>query len=256
MSRASKRFIYRIQPLIGAAALILVWWFINALGVVDPILLPSPGESWNAFVSGLMEGSLWTDFWRTIVRTTVSFAIATIIAVPLGVLLGSSDAIYRGIEFTIDFFRSTPASALFPLFLVFFGTGEEAKIAVAAFGAALAILFNVAYGVMNARKQRQLAARVMGASGLRILTDVTIWESLPQTFVGMRSGISIALVIVIVAEMFIGSSDGLGKRIIDSQMIFDMPEMYASIFAAGALGYVLNLLFMMIERRFVHWGGK
>lgn len=256
MNPAFKRIAYRFQPLLGAVALVFIWWAATALRLVDPILLPSPIQSWNAFISGLFEGTLWTDFWRTIVRTTLSFAIATVIAVPLGVVLGSSDKVYRGVEFTIDFFRSTPASALFPLFLVLFGVGEEAKIAVAAFGAALIILFNVAYGVMNARKQRQLAARVMGASRFRVLTDVTIWESLPQTFVGMRSGISIALVIVIVAEMFIGSSDGLGKRIIDSQMIFDMPEMYASIFAAGALGYALNYLFIVIERSFVHWGGK
>ena len=82
----------------------------------------------------------------------------------------------------------------------------------------------------------------MGASRPQVLTDVTLWESLPQTFVGMRSGVSLALVIVIVAEMFIGSTDGLGQRILKSQMVFDMPDMYASIFAAGALGYMLNLL--------------
>jgi NitT/TauT family transport system permease protein len=191
-----------------------------------------------------------------VARTGISFAIALVIAVPLGILLGSSDKVYRALEFPIDFFRSTPASAMFPLFLILFGSGESTKIAVAAFGAALAILFATAYGVMNARKQRQLAARVMGASRLQVLSDVTIWESLPQTFVGMRSGVSLALVIVIVAEMFIGSTDGLGQRILKSQMVFDMPDMYASIFAAGALGYLLNLLFIVAERRFVHWGGK
>jgi NitT/TauT family transport system permease protein len=56
--------------------------------------------------------------------------------------------------------------------------------------------------------------------------------------------------------MFIGSTDGLGQRIMNAQTIFDMPDMYASIFAAGLLGYVMNLVFLMAERRFVHWGGK
>ena len=83
-----------------------------------------------------------------------------------------------------------------------------------------------------------------------------MWESLPQTFVGMRYGVSLALVIVIVAEMFIGSTDGLGQRVFKAQKVFDMPDMYAAIFAAGALGYGLNLLFIVAERRFVHWGGK
>ncbi|SNS31712.1 ABC transporter permease [Tropicimonas sediminicola] len=245
-----------LQPVLGALALVAVWAFVNLVEMVDPVLLPSPKQSWAAFVEGMTEGTLGHDFLRTIIRTMSAFAVATVIAVPMGVALGSSSRLYRSVEFLIDFFRSTPASAMFPLFLVFFGIGEEAKIAVAAFGAALIILFNTAYGVMNARQLRQLAAQVMGASRARILWDVTVWESLPQTFIGLRSGVSMALVIVIVAEMFIGSTDGLGKRIIDAQMIFNMPDMYASIFAAGALGYLMNLLFTLLETRFVHWGGK
>jgi NitT/TauT family transport system permease protein len=109
---------------------------------------------------------------------------------------------------------------------------------------------------MNARKTRQAAARVMGASPLRVMASVTFLESLPQTLVGMRAGVSFSLVIVIVAEMFIGSTDGLGQRVINTQSIFNMPEMYATIFSAGVLGYGLNLIFILIERRFVHWGGK
>ena len=183
-------------------------------------------------------------------------SIATVIAVPIGILLGSHEKLYRSVEFIVDFFRSTPASALFPLFLVIFGVGDRTKVLVGAFAAALGILFNVAYGVMHARKTRLLAARVMGASPMRVLTDVMLLESLPQTFVGLRNGVSIALVIVVVAEMFIGSTDGLGHAVFESQQLFQMPEMYAAIFAAGALGYGLNLAFLLIEKRFVHWSGK
>ncbi len=245
-----------MQALTGALLLIAVWELVVASSMVDPVLLPGPGEALRAFRDGLTEGTLWTDFSRTIWRTGASFAIAVVLAVPLGIVLGASERVYGAVEFLIDFFRSTPASAMFPLFLVLFGVGDFTKIAVAAFGAALVILFNVAYGVMNARKQRQLAARVMGAGPLRVMVDVTVWESLPQTFVGLRNGVSIALVIVIVAEMFIGSTDGLGQRIMNAQMVFDMPQMYAAIFSAGVLGYGLNLLFIGLERRFVHWSGK
>ena len=192
----------------------------------------------------------------TIRRTLLAFVIAVAVCVPLGLALGSSVRVYRSLEFVIDFFRSTPASALFPLFLVILGVGESTKVAVAAFGAGLLILFNTAYGVMNARKTRQAAARVMGASPLRVMVGVTLLESLPQTLVGMRAGVSFSLVIVIVAEMFIGSTDGLGQRVFEAQQLFDMPDMYAAIFAAGALGYGLNLLFLLIEKRFVHWSGK
>ena len=243
-------------PVIGVIGLIIVWYLAVWYEVVDKVLLPSPGETFRALWKGMAGGALGFDFWRTVERTTAATAIAAAIAIPLGVFLGASEKLYRSVEFVIDFFRSTPASAMFPLFLVLFGVGDETKISVAAFGAALVILFNVAYGVMNARKTRLLAARVMGASRLRVLTDVMLLESLPQTFVGMRNGVSLALVIIVVAEMFIGSTDGLGQRVFEAQQLFEMPDMYAAIFAAGALGYGLNLMFLLVERRFVHWSGK
>lgn len=243
-------------PIIGVAGLLAVWSVATYFQWVDPVLLPSPASAFRALWKGMDGGALGFDFIKTVYRTAVSTLIAAVIAIPLGIMLGASEKLYRSLEFVIDFFRSTPASAMFPLFLVLFGVGDETKISVAAFGAILVILFNVAYGVMNARKTRLLAAKVMGASRLRVLVDVTLWESLPQTFVGLRNGVSLALVIVVVAEMFIGSTDGLGNRVFEAQQLFAMPDMYAAIFAAGALGYGLNLLFLIVERRFVHWSGK
>ena len=243
-------------PVVGVAGLVAIWSLATWLQWVDPVLLPSPIATFKALWQGMNGGALGFDFVKTVYRTAASTVIAAVIAIPLGIVLGSSEKLYRSLEFVIDFFRSTPASAMFPLFLVLFGVGDETKISVAAFGAILVILFNVAYGVMNARKTRLLAAKVMGASSVRVLFDVTLLESLPQTFVGLRNGVSLALVIIVVAEMFIGSQDGLGHSVFEAQQLFDMPRMYAAIFAAGVLGYGLNLLFLLIERRFVHWAGK
>jgi sulfonate transport system permease protein len=243
-------------PIVGVAGLLGLWSIASYWQWVDPVLLPSPLSTFRSLWQGMDGGALGFDFVKTVYRTAAATAIAAVIAIPLGIVLGSSERLYRSLEFVIDFFRSTPASAMFPLFLVLFGVGDETKIAVAAFGAILVILFNVAYGVMNARKTRLLAARVMGASRLRVLIDVMLLESLPQTFVGLRNGVSLALVIIVVAEMFIGSQDGLGHSVFEAQQLFDMPRMYAAIFAAGALGYGLNLLFLLVERRFVHWSGK
>jgi len=245
-----------VRPLLGALGLIALWYLAVGAKVVDPALLPPPHAAAIALWKGMQGGKLYFDFLKTVQRTAYAIALASALAIPLGIVLGSSEKVYRSVEFVIDFFRSTPASAMFPLFLVIFGVGDRTKVYVAAFGAALVILFNVAYGVMNARKTRILAAKVMGASRWRVMRDVVLLESLPQTFVGLRSGVSLALVIVIVAEMFIGSTDGLGQRVFEAQQLFEMPDMYAAIFAAGALGYGLNLLFLLVEKRFVHWAGK
>ncbi len=243
-------------PVLGVIGLIALWYLAVWIRIVDPVLLPSPTDTFQAMYKGLAGGRLGFDFVKTVERTILATVIAAAIAIPLGIFLGASERLYRSVEFVVDFFRSTPASAMFPLFLVLFGVGNETKISVAAFGAALVILFNVAYGVMNARKTRLLAAKVMGASRLQVLTGVVLLESMPQTFIGLRNGVSLALVIIVVAEMFIGSTDGLGHRVFEAQQLFNMPDMYAAIFAAGALGYGLNLLFLVVERHFVHWSGK
>ncbi|CAN5443752.1 hypothetical protein BH11PSE9_BH11PSE9_31050 [soil metagenome] len=246
----------RLVPFIGPIALFILWDLVVRAGLIKAILLPPPLATVQTMITGLLGGPLLLDFGVTVWRTVQAFLIAAVVGVPLGVLLGSNEKAYRSVEFLIDFFRSTPSSALIPLFLLIFGVSDINKIAIAAFGAFLIVIFNSAYGVINARKQRVMAAKVMGASRWQIFKDVLIWESLQPTFVGLRSAVSMALVIVIVAEMFIGSDNGLGHRIIDAQQVLNVKTMYAAILAAGALGYALNILFLIAERRIVHWSGR
>jgi len=247
---------HRLLPILGPLVLFVAWDLVVRAGLIKPILLPTPWATLATLVTGLAGGPLLIDFAVTVLRTLQAFLIAAFVGVPLGVLLGSNEKAYRSVEFLIDFFRSTPSSALIPLFLLIFGVSDINKVAIAAFGALLIVVFNSAYGVINARKQRVMAARVMGASRWQVFKDVLVWESLQPTFVGLRSAVSMALVIVIVAEMFIGSDNGLGHRIIDAQQVLNVKSMYAAILSAGALGYGLNVLFLVAERKIVHWSGR
>nr|WP_145548858.1 ABC transporter permease [Variovorax boronicumulans] len=246
----------KVLPFIGPLVLFILWDLAVRTGMIKALLLPPPLDALGTLVRGLWGGPLLTDFAVTVWRTLQAFLIAAIVGMPLGVLLGSNEKAYRSVEFLIDFFRSTPSSALIPLFLMIFGVSDVNKVAIAAFGALLIVVFNSAYGVINARKQRVMAARVMGATRWQVFKDVLVWESLQPSFVGLRSAVSMALVIVIVAEMFIGADSGLGNRIINSQQVMNVRDMYASILAAGALGYALNILFLVLERKIVHWSGR
>ena len=246
----------RWLPLIGPVLLIALWQLMISAHWVKAVLLPPPGATLLHLVDVFSSGAIFADLGSTVYRTLASFAIAVAVGVPLGVMLGSAEGAYRSVEFLIDFFRSTPSSALIPLFLLIFGITDINKIAIASFGSMLIVLFNSAYGVMNAKKTRVMAAQIMGVSKWHVFKDVMLMESLPQTFVGLRSAVSMALVIVIVAEMFIGSETGLGHHIIDAQQVFNVKEMYCSILVTGALGYGLNLLFLLAEKRLIHWSGK
>jgi ABC-type nitrate/sulfonate/bicarbonate transport system permease component len=246
----------KLLPFLGVILLFGIWWLIAISGWVNPVLLPTPLDTIQSLIASAFGKTMPKDFLATVYRTFQAFLMAAAVGVPLGVALGSSERVYRSVEFLIDFFRSTPASALIPMFILFFGISDFSKVVIAAFSALLLVLFNSAYGVMNAKRSRILAAKVMGANRFQIFRDVLLWESLPQTFIGLRNGISIALVIVIVAEMFIGTEEGLGKRIIDAQQVLNVKDMYASILITGMVGYLLNVLFLLIEKRIIHWSGK
>lgn len=242
--------------LIGPILLILIWAVAAQLELIDKFFLPNPFTTINKLFELLLSGVILGDLFSTFERVTLAFIIALVVGLPLGLILGRVEKIYRSVEFIIDFFRSTPATALFPLFLLVFGVTDNSKIAVAAFASVLIIIFNTAYGVMHAKKSRVLAAQIMGATKAQIFRWILFWESLPQTFIGLRSAISLSLVLVVVTEMFIGTNVGLGKKIIDSQITYEISTMYAAILLAGIVGYLLNLFFIMLEKRFLHWSGK
>jgi NitT/TauT family transport system permease protein len=266
-AREAERYVSETKPVrrklrralefaIGPILLFSIWWLAYKGGLINGDLLPSPVATLHDTFANISSGKMTRDFSRTLVRVLYSIFIAIVCGVPIGILLGARATVYRSVEFLVDFFRSTPATALFPLFLLLFGLGDVAKIAVAAFAAWLVIVFNVAYGVMNARQTRILAARSMGASSWRIFRNVIFFETLPQTFIGLRTAVSLALVVIIVAEMFIGATDGMGHRIIDAQISYSLTDMYGSILVAGAMGYGLNLALLFLERSVIHWSGK
>src|SRR5207245_6339476 len=120
-------------PIIGVVGLIVIWYLAVWYQVVDPVLLPSPVDTFRALWKGMAGGRLGFDFMRTLERTILAILIAAAIAIPLGVALGAAERVYRAVEFVVDFFRSTPASAMFPLFLVLFAGGAKTKISAAAF---------------------------------------------------------------------------------------------------------------------------
>jgi ABC-type nitrate/sulfonate/bicarbonate transport system permease component len=245
-----------LQVALGPALVLFLWYAASALGFLNTRLVPPPDATFATTWIALTQGTMIYDLTQTLGRVLWAFVIAAGLGVPIGIVIGANERLYRGAEFLIDFCRSTPATAMFPLFMLVFGLGDQGKVALAAFSALLIIVFNVAYGVLNARKTRILAARSMGAGRIRIFADVIFLETLPQTFVGLRAGVSLALVVIVVAEMFIGGMDGMGHRIMDDQMSYNLKDMYGSLILSGALGYCLNYAFLLIERHFVHWAGR
>ncbi|MBL7160578.1 MAG: ABC transporter permease [Candidatus Aenigmarchaeota archaeon] len=236
--------------------IIVGWYFASFFSIINPLFLPSPDAVFIRLGEMLLSGEIIPDALATLGRMFVGFAISILVGLPIGLVMGYYRRVYYSLEFVVDFFRSIPATALFPLFLLFFGIGDEAKVAVVVFACSLIIIVNTMYGVRHSQEGRILAARTMRAGKMDMFMKVIFPGALPEIFTGLRIAASFSLVLVVVTEMFIGTSMGLGRIIIDAQLVYRIPEMYAAIVLAGVIGYLINLGVQQVERRVVHWAGK
>ena len=238
----------------GPIAVLLGWFVVAYSGLVSRLLLPSPVETAAALSSGYRV--LWWDLAATLGRLCVAFAIGSSLGVVTGTCLGMSRKLYGFFELVIDFFRSLPVITLFPLAMIMFGLGNLSKVALTAWTVFLLTVVNTIYGVRQVPRTRVLAARTLGARKLSLVFKVLVPSAIPTIIGGLRLAVSLGLVVVIVTEMFTGTASGLGKRIYDAGLIYEIPTMYAAIIIAGFTGFALNKIITLAEGRVAHWSGK
>jgi sulfonate transport system permease protein len=246
----------RCIVIIGPLILLTVWSSLTYPRLISPLFLPTPAAVAGRLYQLFSSGEIFPDLGLSAVRWIVGLVVGSAIGIPFGLILGYSNKVYRSLEVVVDFFRSVPVISLFPLFLVIFGIGNTSKIAIAAWTALLAVLINTMYGVKHAKETHLMAARALRATSLQIFTKIAAPGALPDIFVGMRIAVSLSLIIVVAAEMMMGTSVGLGRVIYDAALMHRMSEMYAGILLTGFLGYLSNKLFVLLERKIVHWTGK
>jgi len=249
-------FIYEREAFIGPLALLLIWYLISTFQWVNPFFLPSP---WNVFLELkelLFSQGVYTHLGKTLYRMFSGYFLAILLGIPLGIMVGYWEKVYNSLEFVIEFFRGFPATSLFPLFMLAFGIGDAAKIAIVIFSCSLIITINTLYGVRNSSKTRQMVAETMKASNTYIFARVILPDALPYITAGLRTALSLTLIIVVILEMFIGTDKGLGHLIYNAHMTYQIPQMYATIVLTGLIGYGMNKGFIKLEEEVIHWGGR
>jgi ABC-type nitrate/sulfonate/bicarbonate transport system permease component len=242
--------------LIGLLIIVVIWFIVTEFRLIDPLFLSSPIDVLIKLFNLIISGEILRDTLGTLFRLTIGFSIGLLLGVPIGIVFGYFKRLYSFVELPIDFFRSVPVASLFPLFLVFFGIGDMAKISTAAWSTFLIILVNTTYGVKSCSENRLMVAKTMKATRLQTFAKIVFPNSLPQIIQGIRTALSIALVVVVMTEMFMGSKSGLGRRIYNSSLVYETAELYAAILVTGILGYTLNKLVIYCENEIIHWRGK
>jgi NitT/TauT family transport system permease protein len=225
-----------------------VWWALSAAG----FKLPAPPEVVSQAGTLIGNGMLADDILASLTRVLAGFALGTAAAVPIGFLMGWYPVLRGLIEPWIQFFRTIPPLAIIPLAIVVMGIDETPKIFVIFLAAFLACVISTFQGVVNVDRTLINAARVLGAKDATIFARVVVPASTPFILVGMRVGLGSAWATLVAAEL-VAAQQGLGYRMQNAQLYYDLPTIFVGLISIGILGLLMDRILLLAERKLTGW---
>ncbi|MEO3804452.1 ABC transporter permease subunit [Nonomuraea sp. B10E8] len=192
------------------------------------------------------------NFVPSLVRVTGSWAVAVVVGVALGVALGRTAWLADVVQPLVEFARAVPPPVMLPLFLVLFTMGTQVQVATIVFGIIWPILLNSIDGARSVDRLKVETATVFGVPASLRLFRIILPSAAPKIFAGLRLSVSLALILMVISELK-GSTEGIGYLLSLANSNADMPAIWAGVLVLGVLGFVLNSLFLMVERRVLAW---
>jgi ABC-type nitrate/sulfonate/bicarbonate transport system permease component len=232
--------------------LLLVAWQLYTIARDDP-KFPRPTtiavEFQNLF--------LFSQFDRHVVpsleRIGVGFAIAVVLGVALGIPLGLSRIGRSAAMPHIEYWRAIPPPALLPISIILLHSiGNTQKISFIAFFCIFPVLLNTIDGVRGIEPTLIDTARSFRVPTHERIRRIVFPAALPQIFAGMRTSLALAVIVMVLSEYF-SSTNGVGYLLLISKNTFEFKPMWAAILLIGLLGYLLNALFLLVERHVLAW---
>ncbi|WP_371483483.1 ABC transporter permease [Kitasatospora sp. NBC_00315] len=225
------------------------WALLAATGVQG---LPGPVAVAQRAGELIADGTLPDDVLASLRRVLIGFALGTLAAVPVGFLMGWYPVARGLLEPYVQFFRTIPPLALIPLAVVLLGIGEVPKVFVIFLAAFLSSVVAAFQGVIGVDRTLIDAARVLGARDGTIFLKVVVPASAPFILVGMRIGLGSAWGTLVAAEL-IAAQEGLGFRMQQAELYYDLPTIFVGLIAIGLLGLLMDRLLLLAERRLTGW---
>jgi ABC-type nitrate/sulfonate/bicarbonate transport system permease component len=220
------------------AVLIAVWWAASS-GSVNPYwpplrtILKTFPDVWTA-------DRLRSDVLPSVLRLLAGYALAAVVGIALGTVIGSYRRVRAFCEPVLEFLRAVPPPVLVPVIMLFAGIGNSMKIVVIASGCVWPILLNTVEGVRAVDSVMLETARSYGITGAARLRSLVLPSAGPQIF------------LMVISEMF-AASNGIGFTVVQFQRSFAIPDMWTGILVLGLLGFVLSVVFQLVERRVLAW---
>ncbi|MEU0687018.1 ABC transporter permease [Streptomyces uncialis] len=238
--------------LLGVASVLAgigLWQLIAAFGTEN---IPGPGPVAARGTELLADGTLLADASASVRRVMTGFALGTAAAIPVGALMGWYPVARALLEPWVQFFRVIPPLAIIPLAIVLLGIDEAPKITVIFLAAFLSTVISVFQGVIAVERTLIDAARVLGAGDPTIFVRVVVPATTPFLFAGARVGLGASWSTLVAAEL-IAAQKGLGYRMQQAQLYYDLETIFVGIVSIGLLGLLMDRLLMAAERRATAW---
>ena len=249
--------------------LLAVWEGCSRAGLVNPMILPSPSAvflKWvaylrplraydpaaSSYLAWLVSGELLHDAAASLFRVVTGFLIGAGLALPLGLLMGAKSWANDLFDPLLQVLRPIPPIAFIPLAILWFGLGNPPAFFLIALGAFFPVLVNTIAGVRHVDAIHLRAARNLGASEWTIFRRVILPSAMPYVLSGMRIGIGVAFIVVIVAEMT-AVNQGLGYRILEAREYFWSDKIIAGMITIGLIGLAIDGIMGRVTARMLRW---
>lgn len=232
--------------------LVLAWAGEARLGMVNPALLPPPGqvaaEAWRLTAGG----TLWPHLVASTARVCAGVAIGTSLAVPAAFLLARVPMARLVLEPMLNFFRALPPIALIPLVILYFGIGEGAKLTVLTLGAFYASVIVLFEGIVQLPPIYAQVARTLGADEREIFRQVVLPQTIPSLLTALRVALGVTWATVVAAEL-IAAQRGLGAMIQIAASFFQLKTILVGIIAIGVCALLMDWLLRAVSARLLRW---
>jgi ABC-type nitrate/sulfonate/bicarbonate transport system permease component len=241
-----------LLKVLGICTFLGLWELSVVIGWATPIMVSSPSRVAVAGVGYIASDRFLTDAATSGFEFFCGFGLALLV----GILLGFAMGWFRRVEYFLDpvvnFLYASPRIALVPLLVLWFGIGMESKIAIIFLMAVFPVAMNTSLAVRSVDKDLIDLARSFNASGWQLLRSVVIPSSIPLVVTGMRIGLGVALIGVVVGE-FMASTAGIGHSIEQAASSFETDQVFVGLIIIGACGVIFTETLRQIEGRLAKW---
>jgi ABC-type nitrate/sulfonate/bicarbonate transport system permease component len=233
-------------------AVIVVWELGCRFGFISTIALAPPSQAFGAIMDLVHTGMLWKHLGLSLYRLIAGWTLGTLLGIAVGIMIGLFSLVRAGLMPLVSALFPVPKIALLPLFVVWFGIGEGSKIATILFGTFFPTVIATYSGIDNIDRNLIRMGQSFGLSWLSIVRKIIFPGALPSILAGFRISASIAIVLLVAAEM-LGARYGIGAYILEAGALFAIDKLIAGVALLSLIGLAIAWLIGRAEKHFLDW---